>query len=430
MNPVPHILIIGGGVAGLVLATKLGEQLGRTGRAHITLVDRSSTHIWKPMLHTIAAGTWDLYQQQVSYIAHASEHHFNYQLGKMCGLDRQAREVHLGPLTGPDGVVLLAQRTLPYDILVLAIGSQANDFGVAGVAQYCHFIDNQAQAEAFNLALRSHILRCVVTQDVLRIAIVGAGATGVELAAEISRMLELASHYGDPTIRQRLHLTLLESGPRILAAFPEQVSSLSAQQLLRIGVDLRVDTPVVGAEADGFRLGDGQLLPAALMVWAAGVKGANFVSALSALEVNRHNQLLIRPSLQAVNDPQVFVLGDCASLVAPSGAPALPPTAQVAAQQAEHLARHLAAWLDGTPVPDFIFHDFGSLVSLSQYNAFGTLGKYGFFKGGFVRGWFAQLSHTLLYRRHQIALHGVPRATLMWLAERLNGLLKPRIRLS
>jgi NADH dehydrogenase len=159
MNTPPRILIVGGGIAGLMLATQLGNRLGRSGSADISLIDRSATHVWKPMLHTIAAGTWDVHQQQLSYIAHARAHHFTYQPGHMGALDRDARHVVLDPITGPAGEVLVEQRALPYDVLVLSIGSRANDFGVPGVAQHCHFIDSQAQAEAFNLTLRGRLLR-------------------------------------------------------------------------------------------------------------------------------------------------------------------------------------------------------------------------------------------------------------------------------
>ena len=427
----PRILIVGGGIAGQTLATRLGDELGRRGKAEITLIDRSPVHIWKPMLHTIAAGTGDVQQQQVSYIAHASEHHFSYQPGSMCGLDRSAREVMLAPLKTLEGEVLVEQRVFRYDVLVLSIGSCANDFGVPGVAEHCHFIDSQAQAEAFNLTLRGRVLRSIVRNETLRVAIVGGGATGVELSAELCNFLDLAAGHGDSTLPERLHLTLLESGPRILAAFPEQISASGAEQLKKLGVELHADTRVTGAEADGFRLGDGSLVPADLMVWAAGVKAENFLADVGGLHVTRSNQVLVKPTLQSLGDPQIFVLGDCASLTLEVGARPLPPTAQVANQQAEHLARHLGAWLaEGSPIPDFAFRDLGSLVSLSQYSAFGTLGKFGFFKGGFVRGRFAQLSHVLVYRRHQVGLLGAFRTGAMWLAERINRCVRPRVRLN
>ena len=429
-NPRKKVLIIGGGVAGLTLATKLGDQLGRSGKAEITLVDRSPTHIWKPMLHALAAGTWDAQQQQVSFLPHARRHCFNFQPGDICGLNRSSRTVTLAPFTLASGEVVVEQRTLEYDVLVLAIGSRANDFDTPGVAETCHFIDSQVQADAFNEMLRARLLRCVVEKETLRVAIVGGGATGVELCAELSRLLDLASNYGDNELRQRLHLTLIESAPRILAAFPERISASSAEQLRGIGVDIHVDTRVVSAEPSGFRLGDGRLLPAELMVWAAGVKAADFLARLPDISTTRTNQVLVRPTLQSEEDPNIFAIGDCASFVPTDGGKPLPPTAQVANQQAEHLSRHLGQWLEGAALPPFVFRDMGSLVSLSNYNAFGTLGKFGFFRGAFLQGNFAQASHAFLYRRQQVGLHGLCRASLMWLAEALNKLVRPPIRLS
>lgn len=446
MPNAPRILIVGGGVAGLTLATHLGDHFGEhlgdhpgrhrphrnQGHAEITLVDRSPTHLWKPMLHTIAAGTWDVSQQQLSYVAHASAHRFGYHIGGLAGVDTAARQVTLAPLIGPDGVELVGQRKLVYDVLVLAVGSRANDFGTPGVMQHCHFIDSQAQAERFNAVLRGRLLRSVVQDETLRVAIVGGGATGVELAAELCSMLDTANSYGNGAshIRERLRLTLLESGPRILAAFPEHVSRSSAQQLQRLGVELRMGAKVTAAELEGFRLADGSLVAADLMVWAAGVVAEGTLGDDTGLPLTRSRQVVVGPNLQSPADAHVFALGDCASLTPAGRDKPLPPTAQVANQQALHLALHLPAWvLHGTPVPPFVFRDLGALVSLSEYNAFGTLGKFGFLKGLFVQGTFAQLSHAWLYRKHQIGLHGVWHTFVMWLAERLNRRVKPKIRL-
>lgn len=423
-----RIRIVGGGIAGLILATRLASRMKRAG-AEVSLIDRDATHIWKPMLHAIAAGTWNVYQQQLLYLAHASEHGYAYIPGELAGIDRERRQIELAPLTHA-GEIIIERRTLAYDVLILAIGSHANDFAIPGVAQFCHFIDSQSQAEEFNVRLRSRIIQSVAKNENLQVAIVGAGATGVELCAELSQLLDVAAGYGQPDIRDRLHLTLLESGPRILPAFPVAVSESAAAQLGKIGVDIRVEIPVVAAEANGFRLADGSLVPAQLMVWAAGVKAAGFLTDIDGLAATRSNQLLVRPTLQATHDDHIFAVGDCASLT-PAGADRpLPPTAQVAHQQAMHLSRHLRDWLQGGSLPEFRYRDFGSLVSLGEYNAFGTLGKFGFFKALFIRGRFAQLSHALLYRRHQLVLHGLVKSSLLWMAERLNDRVRPRIRLS
>ncbi|MEK2603799.1 NAD(P)/FAD-dependent oxidoreductase [Burkholderia arboris] len=430
MTTPTRIVIVGGGIAGLQLATRLGERLGRSGRAQVTIVDRSPTHIWKPMLHTIAAGTRDVQQQQVIFLAHARDHGYTYQPGELKGLDRARRRVQLGEIRSQAGDVVIEARELEYDVLILALGSQANDFGVPGVREHCYFIDSQQQAETFNEALRMRVFRSIARDEPFRVAIVGAGATGVELAAELSRLLEVAQAYGDETVRERLQLTLLESGPRILAAFPPRISASAQRRLEQIGFHVLTSTRVTSADANGFHYGDGSFAAADLMVWAAGVKAPDFMQALGGLDTNRANQVVVGPTLQATGDEHIFAIGDCASLLPDGQERPLPPTAQVATQQAEHLAKHLPAWLDGTPIPPFAFHDFGALVSISDYDAFGTLGQFGFFRGGFIQGRFAQFSHLMLYRRHQQALHGFSKATLLWIAERINGWVQPRIRLS
>ncbi|MGU7778847.1 NAD(P)/FAD-dependent oxidoreductase [Burkholderia sp. PU8-34] len=425
-----RIVIVGGGIAGLQLATRLGERLGRPGRAEITLIDRSPTHVWKPMLHTIAAGTRDVQQQQVIFLAHAREHGFTFEPGDMQGLDRVRRQVHVGEIRSQDGQLILDARSVGYDVLVLALGSEANDFGVPGVREHCYFIDSQRQAETFNEALRMRVFRSVANDEPFRVAIVGAGATGVELAAELSRLLEIAEAYGDVSVRDRLQLTLLESGPRILAAFPPKISASAQRRLEHIGFRVLTSTRVTAADARGFHYGEGAFAEADLMVWAAGVKAPDFMKDLGGLDTNRANQVVVGPTLQAVGDERVFAIGDCASLLPDGQERPLPPTAQVATQQAAYLADHLPSWIDGRAMPAFAFRDFGALVSLSDYDAFGTLGQFGFFRGGFIRGRFAQFSHLMLYRRHQHALHGFPKATMLWVAERISGCVQPRIRLS
>ncbi|MBC8751717.1 MULTISPECIES: NAD(P)/FAD-dependent oxidoreductase [Paraburkholderia] len=425
-----RIVIVGGGIAGILLATRLGNHYAHSDEARVTLIDSSQTHIWKPMLHTIAAGTRDVSQQQVSYLAHASAHRFAWQPGRMCGLDRARKEVLLDEIRTPEGELVLEPRTIPFDVLVLSVGSQANDFGVPGVRQHCHFIDSQKQAEAFNVVLRNRMLRAVAKDERLRVAIVGAGATGVELSAELSRVLEIAEGYGDPTLRSRLSLTLLESGPRVLASFPPKISASSEEQLRHIGFRVQTSTRVTAAQSNGFQIDGGRLVSADLMVWAAGVKAPDFMNNLAGMETTRSNQIVVKATLQSTSDDNIFALGDCASLTLMDHERPLPPTAQVATQQAEHLARHLPAWLARAPLPDFKFRDYGSLVSLSDYGAFGTLGSFGFFRGGFIRGRFAQMSHAMLYRRLQQALHGFGKAALMWSAEQINSLVQPKIRLS
>lgn len=167
-----------------------------------------------------------------------------------------------------------------------------------------------------------------------------------------------------------------------------------------------------------------------MKVWAAGVKAPDFLANLGELESSRNNQLVVRPSLQTRQDPTIFAIGDCASLTLPGGERPLPPTAQVAHQQAQHLIRHLPGMLlHDRPVPDFTYRDFGSLVSLSDYDADGSLGKFGLFKGATIRGRLAQPSHAMLYRSHPSRIYGFWRGGRVWLVDRMNSRLRASIRL-
>ncbi|WP_308410413.1 NAD(P)/FAD-dependent oxidoreductase [Burkholderia sp. WAC0059] len=424
-------MIVGGGVAGLEVAT----TLGRRWRKHrnvpvITLVDRDSAHVWKPMLHTIAAGTRDIAQQQTTYVAQARDAGFTYQPGELSGLDRTARELLLAPLYAPDGRLLIPARRIGYDKLVMAVGSEANDFGTPGVPEHCFKIDSRLQADAFNREIRVRMLQCLAQDGELSIAIVGGGATGVELAAELVQLTQTAEAYGAQGLASRITITLIESGTRLLAAFPQDISVATRARLEALGIKVLTDTRVSAANADGYVLGDGRQIPASLKVWAAGVKAPAFLANLDGLEVTRGNQLVIQPSLQTTQDPDIYAVGDCSSLTLPGGERPLPPTAQVAHQHAQHLIRYLpGAVLHGESVPAFAYRDFGSLVSLGDYDAYGSLGKFGLFKGATIRGRLAQFSHVMLYRSHQARLYGFWRGGLLWLVDRLNSGLRASIRL-
>lgn len=438
----PHrIVIVGGGAGGIHLATRLGPRLGtRHGRERpsgghheILLVDRDTAHIWKPRLHEVAAGTLDTGQEQVSFIVQASRHGFRYVPGEMLGLDREKRLLRLGALRGADGGEILPPRDLAYDTLVLALGSRANDFGIPGVREHCRFIDSRGQAEEFNTALRSAVIRHLAGPEeaTLDIAIVGGGATGVELAAEINTALDLAAGYGFAGLRQRLRLTLVETAPRILGALPERVAEASRQELERQGVRVLTGAQVVEVTEDALLLKDGRRIPAVLKVWAAGVRGPAVLDGLAGLEGARTGQLVVRPNLQATRDEAIFVIGDSAWLVPAGEERPLGATAQVAQQQARHLARYLPDHLAGkAPVPPFRYKHGGALVALGHYNAFGSLGRRGLLGGGaFIQGRFAQWSYASLYRRHQLALHGLSRALLFWLADALRRASSPRVKM-
>ncbi len=424
-----RLVIAGGGIAGLEVATRIGETLGRRGQARITLIDRGLSHVWKPMLHGFAAGTARPEREKVSFLAQARRRHFRFWPGTLAGVDRGLRQVTITPFADPavPGQGATTTRTLDYDALVIAIGSRANDFGTRGVAEHCLFIDDLVEADAFHLRLRQHLLASLDQGETLTIAIVGGGATGVQLAAELKRALDLAAGYAPPGLRPSMRLWLLESGPRLLPAFPARVSDGARQTLEGLGVEVRTATQVTGADAAGYTLQDGSRIEARLKVWAAGVRAPAVTARIEGLERGRTGQLVVSPSLQTTRDDAIFALGDCASLTGAGGHP-VPATAQAARQQARHLSRHLARWIGGRAMPPFRYREVGAVVSLADYNGWGTLGRFEF-GGGLLHGLSARLAHALLYRQHQFELYGPWRGAATWLADDLDRLLSPKLRL-
>ncbi|WP_081687982.1 NAD(P)/FAD-dependent oxidoreductase [Rhizobium mesoamericanum] len=424
----PHqIVVVGGGIAGLEIASKLPKSIRRTSIA-VTLVDREPAYVWKPMLHTIAAGTMDVSQQETSYISQARNRGFVFETGELKGIDRKGRKVHLNPLE-IEGRLILPERAISYDTLILATGSEANDFGTPGVRDHCLTIDSRSQAMKFNREVMAHMLEALAAKRTLHIAVVGGGATGVELAAELVQLADTSAYYGAAGLRDQVKVTLIESGPNLLGAFPDRVAIAARERLERLGVVVLTGARVVAAEAGCLRLADGTQINAELKVWAAGVKASDVCSSFDGLEVTRNNQLVVGPTLQTTLDPRIFAIGDCSSLSVGDPAKPLPPAAQVAHQQASHLIRHLPGWLLGRELPSFSYRDFGSIVSLGGYGAYGSLGQFGLFTGGFIRGRVAQIGHVLLYRSHQQRLHGFWRGGLIWLADMINSHVRARIRL-
>lgn len=154
-----RIVIVGGGAGGLELATRLGDRFGRRGKAHITLIDKSRTHLWKPLLHEIAAGSMDLDHHEIDYLAQAHWHQFRYRIGEMIGLDRARRRVHVAAFRDEDGNEVTPQRFFEYDTLIIAVGSQANDFGTTGVRENALKLDMPQQAARFNRRMVNACIR-------------------------------------------------------------------------------------------------------------------------------------------------------------------------------------------------------------------------------------------------------------------------------
>ena len=432
----PRIVIVGGGAGGLELATRLGNALGRRGRARVTLIDKARAHLWKPLLHEVAAGSMDVGKHELDYLAQSHWHGFRYRVGEVTGLDRARQEVHVGAVFDEDGTQVTAPRAEGYDVLVMAVGGVTNDFGTPGVAAHACMLDTAAEAARFhrrlvNACIRAHAQGEALRPEQLNFAIVGAGATGVELAAELHKTTRELVAYGldriDPD--KDIRLAVIEAAERILPALPERIALATQQLLLDLHIQVLTQARVAEVVADGVRLADGRKIPAELTVWAAGVRAPAFLKELGGLETNRLDQLVVRPSLQTTRDDRVFAFGDCAAAPWLGTEGMVPPRAQAAHQQATHLARELRRYLAGEPVRPFQYRDFGSLISLGRYSTVGSL--MGALIGGsvVVQGLFARFMYVSLYKMHEYALHGFTKVALDTLARLITRRTEPHVKL-
>jgi NADH:ubiquinone reductase (H+-translocating) len=431
-----RIVIVGGGAGGLELATRLGDTLGKRRQADVILVDCARTHVWKPLLHEIAAGSMDVDRHELDYLAQAHWHHFRFQLGRMTGLDRTRRVIVTAPTYDEGGRVLIPEREISYGTLVMAVGSRTNDFGTPGAAEHAISLDTAEQAELFHKRLVNACIRANAQNEPLRpeqlhVAIIGAGATGVELAAELHKSTRELVAYGFERIdpERDVKLAVIEAAPRILSALPERVAR-AAQKLLE-GLDVQVLTGerVTAVEHDGVRTDSGKKIAAELTVWAAGIKAPSFLADLDGLETNRVQQLVVHQTLQTTRDEAIYALGDCACCPWPGHQGCVPARAQAAHQQAAHLAANIRRKLAGKPLKPYVYRDFGSLVSLGEYSTVGSL--MGALVGGslFVEGLFARLMYIALYRQHLYALHGAAKVVFETLSGWFTRRTEPRVKL-
>ena len=431
-----HIVVVGGGAGGLELATRLGDSVGRRGQAQVTLIDRSRTHLWKPLLHEVAAGSMDVDQHMLDYLAQARWHHFRFRLGSMSGLDRERRVVRVAPTYDDEGRLLIGEREIGYDTLVIAVGSGTNDFGTPGAQEHAISLDTPPQAERFhnrliNACIRANAQHEPLRPEQLQVAIIGAGATGVELAAELHHTTRELVAFGLEHIdaERDIRITLIEAGPRVLPALPERLSKSTEELLAKLQVQVLTGARVTAVEHDGVRIADGRKVPAELTVWAAGIKAPDFLKDIAGLETNRLNQLVVTPELRVTRDSDIFAMGDCAACAWPGREHNVPPRAQAAHQQATLLASTLRRRLAGKPARAFVYRDFGSLVSLGEYSTVGSL--MGALIGGslFIEGLFARMMYVSLYRMHLYALHGFAKVFFDTLARLITRRTEPRVKL-
>jgi NADH dehydrogenase len=385
-------------------------------------------------LHEVAAGTMDSCEDKLEYLAQARWCSFRFRLGRMVGLDRDRREVLLAPTYSEEGEEIVPERRFYYDTLVMAVGSISNDFAIPGVNAHCLFLDTTEQAERFqrnllNAMIHAHTQDKPIEKGQLDVAIVGAGATGVELAAQLHVVSRQLSAFGLDTIdpSEHVQMHIIEAGPRILPALPKRISNSAQQVIEQLGVTVHVNERVVEVTDKGIQTASGQFIPAAFKVWAAGIKAPDFMQGLADLESNSINQWVVRPTLQTTRDENIFALGDCAACALPAGG-TVPPRAQAAHQQAGLVARNICRRLQGMPLLPYRYRDYGSLIAMGRYSTVGSL--MGNLTGNvFISGFIARFVYLSLYKMHQAALYGWSRMLLITFLQILRKGIDPQVKL-
>ena len=435
-NDIPKITIVGGGAGGLELAVRLGKRLGKKKKACITLVDATPTHLWKPLLHQIAAGTLDSHADELEYYALARKNHFTFRLGRMDGLNREKKEIYLSPTCDEDGEELLPKQAIAYDTLVIALGSQTNDFGTPGARENCIMLDTPVAAQRFHQRLINCCLRAQsgakgAGEGRFTVTIIGGGATGVELSAELHMTTSILSTYGLANFHPEkdLKIAIVDAAPRLLQMLPERLSDSVARELRTIDIEIHTNEKVVQISKEGVLMASGKFIPSGIVVWAAGIKAPDFIKEIDGLETNRINQLVVQRTLQTSRDPAIYALGDCAACPHQDGKKMVPAAAQAAHQQASMLAKSLVRQLQGKAPLEFSYKDHGTLVSLGDYGTIGSL--MGAIASGsiFIEGTIAKWMYWSLHKNHQIAVNGLFHTWLSTWAEAFNWARNPRIKL-
>ena len=428
-----EIVIVGGGAGGLELASKLGRKLGST---RVMLVDSRLTHIWKPSLHEVAAGTLDANQEGLSYQMLAHDNGFSFVFGPLTGLDAAAKTIAVGAVHSGEGEEILPARSIAFASLVIAVGSTSNYFGVPGAREHTISLNATEDAERFRLRLLTQLAKADRRKAAggdarVDVVIIGAGATGVELAAELHEATGVYAAYGFQHLapRQDVRITLLEGAPRILAPLTERVSQAAHKLLEQRGVKVVTNCRVTQIGPDHLTDKEGNLYPSSLCVWAAGIRAPEFLGTLG-LPVNKNGQIEVDGTLQVQGVEGIFAFGDCAACVDPDGK-MVPPRAQAAHQQAAYLVRRFIRTASGKAAPSepYDYVDYGSLVSVGHRSSVGSL--MGSLTGLnlFVDGFFARMMYVSLHLMHHAAVLGALKTGVLALARFLIRRSSPLVKL-
>lgn len=378
---VPHIVVLGGGFAGLWATRALANSPAR-----ITLIDRHNHHLFQPLLYQVA--TAGLSAPDIAApLRHILRKQTNVEvrLAEVLTIEPQKKQVGLD-----DG------STLGFDYLLVATGATHAYFGHDEWARHAPGLKTLNDA----LQLRRHLLLAFERAEAetdpaqraawLNFAIVGGGPTGVELAGTLA---EIARHTLKNEFRNidssEARVRLIEAGPRVLSSFPESLSEKARLQLSKLGVEVSTGIPVTDINEDGYRLAD-EFVAAKTVVWAAGVAASPLAKSL-AVPLDRAGRVLVQPDLSVPGHPDIFVAGDLAAAIAPDGKP-VPGVAPAAKQMGRHVAQTIQARLAGAAATPFQYKDYGNLATIGRMAAVVDFGRLKF--SGILAWWFWLAAHV------------------------------------
>ena len=380
-RPDPHVVIVGGGFAGLWATRALASA-----KLRVTLVDRGNHHLFQPLLYQVA--TAGLSAPDIAApLRHILRKQKNVEvrMAAVTGIDAAAKRIALD-----DG------GSLDFDFLLLASGATHAYFGNDHWARHAPGLKTLDDALDLRRKLLLAFERAEAATDPaereawLSFAIVGGGPTGVELAGTLA---EIARHTLQDEFRNidpaQAKVRLLEAGPRVLASFPEDLSAKAKRQLEKLGVEVALGTPVQDINADGYMLGDA-FVPAKTVVWAAGV-AASPLGAMLCVPLDRAGRVQVQPDLGVPGHPDIFVAGDLASLMQANGKP-VPGVAPAAKQMGRLVAANIRARLAGKPTQAFAYNDYGNLATIGRMAAVVDFGRLKF--SGLPAWWFWLTAHV------------------------------------
>jgi len=347
----PKVVILGGGFGGLAAARALYKT------AEVTVVDRHNYQTFLPLLYQVS--TAGLAADHVAYPIRGAlrKTSVKFRMGSPLSIDHKNKEVKLD-----------SSEVLPFDHLIVALGSTTADFGIPGVNEFTLGMKSVHEA----LTIRAEIMRrfedlCRFEDETrLAITVIGGGPTGVEMAGAIAELIRGPLKSDQKQAAAQIDITIIEAGERLLPTFSPTLSKRTKKDLEKLGVKVLVGSPVAGVEHRKITLRDKQVLPSEITIWAAGVKGSDAMTQLS-LPVSG-NRVVVEPTMQVKNYPNIWALGDIAGALAKDGSP-LPMVAPVAIQQGKFIAKQIARLSSSKELKEFKYLDKGSMATIGRNKA-------------------------------------------------------------